>query len=310
MKPTETHALYLLGAGTPTPTKSRFGTACVLQIGPDFLLFDCGPAATAKLVQADLWPTRIDWLFLTHHHFDHNADLPCFLLCRWDQSTGHESALQVFGPPPTSEIIRKLIGPDGAFADDWKARVADPASQSVHVNRGGSLPRPQPTLHVKDMGPGTVLQHRNWKVTAAQVQHAQPWLQSLAYRVDTDRGSIVFAGDTGPCATLTDFARSTDAFVANCWNHQNTMDNDGEAPGQTGTLDAARFARDSGASVLILTHTGPALSSPDSREKAMRDIATLFKGDIVFGQEGMKLDLWPHPNRRRLARPSRPPLSE
>lgn len=296
MKSTEKHALYLLGTGTPTPTKSRFGTAYVLQIGQDFLLFDCGPATTHKLVKADLWPTQIDYLFLTHHHFDHNADLPCFLLCRWDQSTGRENVLQVFGPPPTGEIIQKLIGPDGAFADDWKARIGCPVSQSVHANRGGSLPRPEPKLKVKDVSSGEVFQHENWKVTALPVPHVEPWLTSIAYRVEGDFGSIVFAGDTGPHAPLADFASGADVFVANCWNHQEIMDGDGEAPGQTGTMDAATFARDSGAKLLILTHTGPNLCKPGSREKAIRDIATLFDGDIVFGEEGMKLDLWQHPS--------------
>lgn len=117
-------------------------------------------------------------------------------------------------------------------------------------------------------------------------------MQSLAYRVDTDRGSIIFAGDTGPCAQLGSLAQGADVFVANCWNHQKVMDADGEAPGQTGTLDAAKFARDSGASLLILTHTGPALCKPGSRESAIRDIASVYKGQIVFGEEGMFLDLW------------------
>ena len=292
MDATARDALYLLGTGTPTPTKSRFGTAYILQIGRDFLLFDCGPATTYKLVRADLWPTQIDYLFLTHHHFDHNVDLPCFLLCRWDQSTGHENVLRVFGPPPTKEIIGKLIGPDGAFADDWKARVGAPVSQSVHKNRGGSLPRPEPTLEVTDVEAGEVFQHGQWRVTALQVHHVEPWLQSLAYRIDSDRGSIVFAGDTGPCAQFNDFAKGANVFVANCWNHQKTMDKDGEAPGQTGTLDAARFARDSGADLLILTHTGPTLCQPGSRERAIGDIAAIYKGEIVFGEEGMVLDLW------------------
>lgn len=138
----ETYALYLLGSGTPTPTRARFGTAYVLQIGQEFLLFDCGPATTHKLVGSGLWPTQIDYLFLTHHHFDHNVDLPCFLLCRWDQSTGTETVLKIFGPPPTGEIIQRLIGPNGAFTDDWKARVNAPLSQSVHANRGGASPAP------------------------------------------------------------------------------------------------------------------------------------------------------------------------
>lgn len=290
----EKDALYLLGTGTPTPTKLRFGTAHVLQIGRDFLLFDCGPATTYKLVRSDLWPTQIDYLFLTHHHFDHNADLPCFLLCRWDQSTGRENPLKIFGPPPTREIVQKLIGPEGAFADDWKARVGAPASQSVHKNRGGSLPRPLPTLEVTDVDAGEVFRQREWMVTTVHVHHVGPWLQSLAYRVDTDRGSIVFAGDTGPCAQLDDFAKGANVFVANCWDHQKTMDENGEALGQTGTLDAARFARDCGADVLVLTHTGPNLCRPGSRERAIGDIAASYKGEIVFGEEGMILNLWQH----------------
>ena len=74
--------LTILGAGTPTPTPARFGTSYVLHVGDDYLLIDCGPATTHKLVKAGLFPTQIDTLLLTHHHFDHNADLPCFLLCR------------------------------------------------------------------------------------------------------------------------------------------------------------------------------------------------------------------------------------
>ncbi len=90
--------IYLLGTGTPTPTESRFGTSYVLQLDKDYLMFDCGPATTHKLVKIGLFPTQIDYLFFTHHHFDHNSDYPCFLLCRWDQSTGKEHRLQVWGP--------------------------------------------------------------------------------------------------------------------------------------------------------------------------------------------------------------------
>ncbi len=285
-------ALYILGSGTPTPAKTRFGTAYVLKTGDDYLLIDCGPAATYKMVKCDLWPTQIDALFLTHHHFDHNADLPCFLLCRWDQSTGDENTLQVFGPPPTERMIEKLIGEEGAYCDDWKARVGAPVSQSVHKNRGGSLPRPVPNLDVRDIDEGTVAENRHWKVTAASMHHVEPWLKSLAYRIDTPKGSIVFTGDTGPCKQLPGFALDTDVLVVNCWNHQHIMDNDGEAPGQTGTLDAARFAAESKASTLILTHTGPDLCVPGSSEKAIADISGVYSGKIIFGTEETRLDLW------------------
>lgn len=74
--------IYLLGTGTPTPTESRFGTSYVLQLDKDYLMFDCGPATTHKLVKIGLFPTQIDYLFFTHHHFDHNSDYPCFPIMR------------------------------------------------------------------------------------------------------------------------------------------------------------------------------------------------------------------------------------
>ena len=77
----------VLGAGTPTPTPTRYGSAYVLEIGGERMMIDCGPAATHKLVKAGLRPTEVDYLFFTHHHFDHDVDYPCFLLTRWDQCT-------------------------------------------------------------------------------------------------------------------------------------------------------------------------------------------------------------------------------
>ena len=284
--------LHLLGTGTPTPTRLRFGTSYVLQLSKDCLMFDCGPATTYKLVKAGLFPTQIDFLFFTHHHFDHNSDYPCFLLCRWDQSIGKENRLQVYGPPPTKWITERLIGEEGAFCHDWKARVEAPVSQSVYVNRGGLLPRPKPSLDVRDVGPGMVVRHSHWEVTAARAHHVEPWLESLAYRVDSEEGSIVFAGDTAPCESVSRLAQGTDVLVVNCWDHQETMEQNGEAVGQTGTLDAARMAQEAGAKKLILTHIGQHLAKPGSREKGIADIASIYQGEIVFGEELMSLEIW------------------
>ena len=282
--------LYLLSAGTPTPTKERFGTSCVLQIDEDCLMFDCGPAATHKLVKAGLFPTQVDYLFFTHHHFDHNADYPCFLLCRWDQSVGKENRLQVFGPSPTEEITKRLIGPEGAFFCDWMARVGAPASQLTHANRGGSLPRPEPSVDVRNVGPGEVVACDRWRVTAARIHHVEPWLDTLAYRVDAGGRSIVFAGDSRPCPSLLELARGVNVLVISCWDHQKTMEENGEVMGISGTLDVAAMARDFGVKKLILTHTGPRLNAPGSREKGIGDIARIYSGEIVFGEELMRLD--------------------
>src|SRR3990172_12407866 len=105
--------VFVLGAGTPTPTAHRFGSAFAVQVGAEYLMCDCGPAATHKLVKMGIFPTQVDSLFFPHHHFDHDVDYPCFLLCRWDQSAGKENQLRVYGPSLTETITERLLGEGG-----------------------------------------------------------------------------------------------------------------------------------------------------------------------------------------------------
>ena len=125
--PSTLTSLYVLGAGTPTSTPTRFGLAYVLDVDGTKLTFDCGPAATRKLVQSGMHLTEIDNLFFTHHHFDHDIDYPCFLLCRWDQSIGKENMLNVYGPALPERITHGVLDDeDGIFAHDqqvaWRVR--------------------------------------------------------------------------------------------------------------------------------------------------------------------------------------------
>lgn len=282
--------IYFVGSGTPTPTKSRFGTCYVLQLGDEFLMFDCGPAATHKLVKMGLFPTQIDYLFFSHHHFDHNVDYPCFLLCRWDQSVGTENALQVWGPPPTEWITEHLIGSEGAFNHDWKARVGHPGSQEIFENRGGVLPRPEPAVITNDIKSGKVIKRDQWTVTAAKAQHIDPWMQTLAYRVDFNDGSIVITGDTGPCRSVKDLALNADMLLIHCWDHQESMKKN-EAGMITGTIAAAEIAQETGVKKLILGHQGPNIDKPGSRERGIIDISKIFHGEVIFAEESMILDL-------------------
>lgn len=254
-------------------------------------MIDCGPATTHKMVKAGLWPTEIDYLFFTHHHFDHDVDYPCFLLTRWDQSIGKESRLQVFGPTPTEKFTEGILGENGVFAHDWKARVNHPVSQQVFVNRGGKLPRKPPAVLAKDVTPGDIHMGSDWEMTGARAEHVQPYLDSLAYRLDSPDGSIVFTGDTEPCQSVVDLAKDADALLCMCWDNQEEMVRNGEAPKQCGTTGAAQMAQASGVRKLILVHIGPHLSGQGPMEKGLSDIQQVYEGEVVFSDELMSLDL-------------------
>ena len=252
-------------------------------------MFDCGPAATYKSARMGIRPTQVERLFFTHHHFDHNSDYPCFLLTRWDQGAGKEPTLHVYGPPPTEEFTQRLIGEKGAFYDDWKARVEHPASQMTHQNRGGTLPRPAPLFEVHDIEPGLVEEQEDWRVTAAAVHHVEPWLQSLAYRVESGEGSIVFTGDAGPCAAMGDLAQGADVLVIAC-AYSKTI-NPVVADVITGASDAAEIAKECGVRTLVLSHTTPSVAKPGRREAAIGEVAGVYEGRIVFADEMMSLPI-------------------
>lgn len=283
--------IHILGSGTPTPTPDRFGSSYVAEVNGQFIMIDCGPAATWKLVKAGLLPTQVDTVFFTHHHFDHDVDYPCFLLTRWDQSIGDEARLKVFGPSPTVELTEKLIGPDGAFTHDYTARINWPASQRIHVNRGGTLPRRPPAVDATNIDSTYVHETSEWSMRSAVAQHAQPYLDSLAYRLDTPTGSVVFTGDTEPCESVRDLARDADLMLCMCWDTDEIMSESGESSGVCGAGGAARMAAEAGVKRLALVHTGPRLATPGNRNDGIAEAGTLYSGEVTLADELTILDL-------------------
>ena len=105
--------LSIVGAGTPTPTATRWGTCFILDICGQRLMVDCGPASTYKMHRMGISCTAVSDLFFTHLHSDHISDYICFLMTRFDQCVGTERNLHVYGPQPIREPGRaaSLIRP-------------------------------------------------------------------------------------------------------------------------------------------------------------------------------------------------------
>jgi ribonuclease Z len=248
-------------------------------------MFDCGPAATHKLVKAGISPKKMSHLFITHNHFDHNADLPCFLLTWWDQFTGNEKPLQVFGPPPTQEVVSRLIGEEGAYAVDWKARVAHPMSQTAYLHRGGALPRRPPSIAARNIGVGPVCSGDSWEVVAGPVEHIQPLAGCLCYKIRTPEETVVISGDTRLCDGYQEFVKGADTLLQMCIHHQEYLDANPLGSAMTGTKHAAQIAAEAGVKKLVLVHQGFDLDTPAGKKRALNEVRAIYKGKVVWGEE-------------------------
>lgn len=277
--------LHIVGSGCPNALAQQYGSAFVLEYKDEKLLIDCGPATTYKLARMGLEPHSIHQLFLTHHHYDHNVDFPCFALTRWDLMKGDEAPLVVYGPPPTASIIDRLFAPKtGAFFEDWQSRIEHRVSQHLHASRGGVLPRPAPSFSVTDVANATgetIATGADWQMRACRVTHVDPWLESLAFRFESEEGSIAFAGDCADCEALRTFAHGADTLVIAC-AYYGRME---YSEVITGHLDAAEVAKACDVRRVILTHMNPGFTIPGMKEKTIVEVSRIYGGDIYFPAE-------------------------
>ena len=281
----------ILASGTPIPDTKRWGSSFVVDVGDSWMMFDCGFGATHKLYQAQIASTDVDYVFFTHHHSDHVADYPALLLSRFDMALGNENPLRVYGPDKTTLLTQRLIGRDqGAFWPDIVARTRHPLSLGAYERRGGILPRKPPQVETSDLAAGVVVEGPEWTVRTAEVEHVQPYLDSLAYRLEGEWGSIVFAGDTRPCDNLTELATGADMLFMDCVRLSDDMREDPAYGGAiSGSREAAMTAEAAGVKHLVLVHQHPAMNTAEQAERALSEVSSLFGGKVTWGEEGLEI---------------------
>jgi len=269
------------------------GPGYMVHVGDDVLTFDHGPGSHHRLLEAGTKATDVTHSFFSHLHYDHFVDFPRLLLTRWDHGAGLIPELKVYGPKPIKRLVDRLIGPDGAFGPDIEARVSWEASLYVYRNRGGKDPRQGPAPEVTEIGKGDTVETDRWRVRAVEVPHAQPQLTCLALRLDTDAGSMVYSGDTGPSKALEKLAEGCDVLIHMCSYVSGTVDDPATKAGTSGHLEAARTAAAAGARCLVASHVYNQFDRPGVRERVIADMAKVYGGTIVLGEDLMQLTAQP-----------------
>ena len=276
--------ITLLGTGGPRPDPARQGSSLVVQVGEEWLLFDCGRGAVTQLVRAGVPLEKLNPIFITHHHFDHISDLGDVILSTWLQ--GRPGALRVYGPAGTADIVTALI--DRVYAKDIRFRAeGEPAV-------GGWKP-----VEVEETGAGLVCEGGGWKVFAEFVEHGQglgipdfDWV-TLGYRLEAAGKTLAISGDTIPCAGLDRLARGADVLVLCCYLAEaEVVDAHTERLTRhlfPSSAQAGKIAAGAGVKKLVLTHFR---QKSDHLMRAIEeDVRRDFDGEVILGSDLLEIEV-------------------
>jgi ribonuclease BN (tRNA processing enzyme) len=279
--------ITLLGTGTPAPSLTRQSSGYLFQVGSDVIVVDHGPGAHQRLLESGHRSTDVTHAFFSHLHYDHCLDYARLVLQRWDMGADRIADLEVYGPTPIARMTEQLFGREGVYAPDIRARIEHQSSIDVFRARGGTPPRQPPTPRVREVHAGDVVSGRSWTMRVGHASHVQPYLECLAFRLDTDEGSVCYSGDSGLADEIVELARGCDVLIHMNHHFSGTEPSPEYRAACGNHRDNAIVAQRAGVKTLVLTHLLAEIDRPEVREQIVQEIRKEFDGRVIWGEDLM-----------------------
>ncbi|WP_421029112.1 MBL fold metallo-hydrolase [Paraburkholderia sp. A1RO-5L] len=300
---TGTRFVTLGTQGGPLPAGHRAQPANALVVRGRVYLIDAGNGVVQQLRLAGIDYRRINQIFISHNHDDHNADWGTLMGLQW--STGRRKEVNVYGPVGTESMLQGYLR---YFEPNARIRESDAKIAET----------PESLFRAHDIGsPGIVYQDDLVKVTAIEnchfhFEHGTPadvaQDKSWAFRFETADRVVVYSGDTGKCADMVNFARDADVLVHEVISLPLIEDSlkkfmasqPGKSPAgllqglmrhmaedHTDPEDIGRLAQAANVKEVVLTHVVPGRDTdPDS---AYTDgVSKFYKGPVTLARDLME----------------------
>ena len=216
------------------------------------ILFDCGAGILRALRASGLTAAELRYVFLSHFHLDHVADLPLVLMARFLTLDKTNGPLDLYGPGSIFAWFDRMAEFSGNWIDDLPVRL--------HLA--------EPEVKIE----GT-------RISAAKTGHTE---DSLCYRVlDKEGVSLFYSGDAGYSHALADMARACDLALIEASNTEESA-----VSGHLTPQLAARIASAAGAKKLLLTHMYPDVTPAYALEHAAKH----YQSEILLAKDGMGIE--------------------
>lgn len=249
-------------------------------------LVDTGYGTTRHLIEKNISLPTIRYVFLTHHHSDHNLEFGPVLYNAW--ANGLRTAVDAYGP----------LGLDALANGYWESNRFDIETRMADEGR----PDLRRLVALHTYGEGIVMENAAVRVSALRNLHP-PVMESYALKFELASGpTIVFSGDTTYFPPLAAFARGADYLVHEAMygpaieglarrnpNAATLLEHLKAA--HTLTDDVGRIADSAGVGTLVLSHFVPADDRSVTDEDWTAGVRAHFKGPVVVAKDGMEIPL-------------------
>ena len=250
--------LTTIGTGTAAPTAGRVQSGHLVEAGEVRLLMDCGSGVVGRMADLGVPWQDVTHLAITHFHADHIVDVPTLLYAwRYGQLPPRSRPITIIGPVGTVRMLSSFAGVFGS----------------------GLLQLGFP-ISVREVSPGDRVDLADdMAIECLKVPHTD---ESVAYSIERGRRRIVYTGDTGPDATLGQWAEGCDVLLAECSLPDSLAIATHLTPAQCGALGAAARPE-----LLALTHFYPPVEAVDIRG----EVGAQFGGAVALATDGWTLEL-------------------
>ena len=159
-------------------------------------VIDTGYGVSGKLVELKFPLPQLRYVFITHHHSDHNAEFGLLAYNAW--AMGLKTPIDAYGPAGMKQLAQGFWD---AYQFDIETRMADEGRPDLRK-----------LVNAHEYAEGEVLTTEKVRVSALRNVHP-PIKESFALKFEFPGKTIVFSGDTAYFPPLAQFAKGADILM-------------------------------------------------------------------------------------------------
>jgi ribonuclease BN (tRNA processing enzyme) len=253
-------SVTILGSGTCVPSLRRSSCSILMNIRDKFLLFDSGAGTMRKLLESSIKIYDVSFVFYSHFHPDHTAELVPFLFAnKYPDGNRRKIPLTLMAGKGFAKFYDNLKNVYGHWIE-----LAPDLLTLVELDNTGYDMR----------------EFDDFKVESLPVDHNP---ESIAYRITSSGGiSMVYSGDTDFSENLVTLSKDADLLIC-----ESALPDNLKVKGHLTPSLAGEIADRANVRKLVLTHFYPECDQVDIEKECRKT----YSGPLLLAEDLMQINL-------------------